>query len=163
MVIPKDTLHSSHGPGSQKGGEELADCGKDDCRPKSTAFAPNASENTPSQIKAHCEQCCNKDREYRVGKKQKPNGPRVLESKPIPTPTEHRRHGASDVSFVRPARPTGARRLGIVYRAEAKSDQKCRRVSLSHSHRTKKAPRKLTCLCLTSLVWRNATLNPSLT
>ena len=34
--------------------------------------------------KARCEQCCNKDREYRVGKKQKPNGPRVLESKPIP-------------------------------------------------------------------------------
>ena len=36
--------------------------------------------------KARCEQCCNKDREYRVGKKQKPNGPRVLESKPIPLP-----------------------------------------------------------------------------
>ena len=36
--------------------------------------------------KALCEQCCNKDREYRAGKKQKPNGPRVLESKPIPLP-----------------------------------------------------------------------------
>ena len=35
---------------------------------------------------ALCEQCCNKTREYRAGKKQKPNGPRVLESKPIPLP-----------------------------------------------------------------------------
>ena len=34
--------------------------------------------------KAYCEQCCKKIREHRAGKKQKPNGPRVLESKPIP-------------------------------------------------------------------------------
>ena len=33
---------------------------------------------------AYCEQCCKKIREHRAGKKQKPNGPRVLESKPIP-------------------------------------------------------------------------------
>ena len=34
--------------------------------------------------KAYCEQCCKKIREYRAGKKQEPNGPRVLESKTIP-------------------------------------------------------------------------------
>ena len=28
VVIPKDTLHSSHGPGSQKGGEEPQTAGK---------------------------------------------------------------------------------------------------------------------------------------
>ena len=36
--------------------------------------------------KARCEQCCNKTREYRAGKKQEPNGPRVPESKPTPLP-----------------------------------------------------------------------------
>ena len=32
--------------------------------------------------KAYCEQCLKKVREYRAGKKQKPNQPRLLESKP---------------------------------------------------------------------------------
>ena len=36
--------------------------------------------------KAHCEQCCNKDREYRAGKKQTPNRPEAPESKSIPLP-----------------------------------------------------------------------------
>ncbi len=36
--------------------------------------------------KASCEQCRKKDRESRAGKKQKPNGLRVLESKLIPLP-----------------------------------------------------------------------------
>ena len=35
---------------------------------------------------AYCEQCCNKTREHRAGKKQEPNGPRVPESKSIPFP-----------------------------------------------------------------------------
>ena len=59
----------------------------------------------------------------------------------------------------------GQTKVSMDHRLEcgSQTDQKCRRVSLSHSHSAKKAPRKLTCLCLTSLVWRNATLNPSLT
>ena len=53
---------------------------------KERGLCTNCQRQPAMPNMALCEQCYEKRRQYRAGKKQEPNGPRVLESKTIPLP-----------------------------------------------------------------------------